>query len=54
MSSVNNEIKAEMRNKIQAPLLVLNDWHKGKEVPKNLIILAGKDIEELKRLIENL
>jgi len=53
MNRANNEIKAEMRNKIQAPLLVLNDLHKGKEVPKDLIKAAAKDIEELKQIIES-
>ncbi len=54
MKNIGEEIKAEMRNKIQAPLLVLNDLHKGKEIPKNLIKAAAGDVEELKRLIEDL
>lgn len=54
MNNVSDEIKAEMRNKIQAPVLVLDNLHKGREVPRNLIKTAAGDIEELKRLIENL
>ena len=47
-----NEIEAEMRNKIQAPLLILDNLHKGKEVSKKFIETALKDIEELRRIIE--
>ncbi len=49
-----DEVKAEMQNKIQAPLLVLDNLHKGKDGPKKLIAASLKDIEELKRLIEDL
>ena len=54
MDKIRNEIEAEMRNKIQAPLLILNNLHKGKDVPKKLVETALKDIEKLKQLIESL
>lgn len=38
----------------RASRLVLDNLHKGREVPQNLIKAAARDIEELKRLIEGL
>ena len=53
-TEIDREIKAEMRNKIQSPLLVLNNLSRGREVPKKLMEAASKDVEALEQLVESL
>lgn len=48
------ELSAEVRNKLQPSVTVLTRLSEGKEVPKHLLTLAKKDLEELVKTLENL
>lgn len=48
------ELTAEVRNKVQASVTVLMRLSEGKEVPKRMVVLAKKDLEELVKILDNL
>lgn len=48
------ELTAEVRNRLQTSVTVLMRLSEGKEIPKHLLALAKKDLEELTKTLENL
>jgi len=48
---INNEISEEIRNKIQSAYTVLELLKVNKEVPKNLVESAIKDLEEITKIV---
>ena len=48
------EIMSDIRNKLQAPFLILEHIEAGKSVPKTFFKRAGLDLIEAERLFRNL
>jgi len=48
------ETKAEIRNKLQMAITVLESLSKDKRVPKNLLITGKKDLEKILGLLDKL
>jgi hypothetical protein len=49
-----DEIKADIRNKLQAPKTALELFSEGKGASKELIDIAKKDLDEAVKLIQNI
>lgn len=45
-------MKADIRNKLQAPMTALELLSQGKEAPKNFIEMAKKELDKVVELIE--
>jgi hypothetical protein len=52
--SADEEIKADIRNKLQAALTVLELISEGKDVSKELIEIAKKDLNEAVAMCKNI
>jgi hypothetical protein len=50
---MNKELIADIRNKPQPPRTALNIISQGKEVPKEFIKTAKRDLDEVERLLKS-
>ena len=54
MNSINSELLADLRNKLQASYIVIEQLSQGKPVPENLVNLAKNNIAEIEKLLSAL
>ena len=54
MKSINAELLADLRNKIQASSIVIEQLSQGKPVPENLVNIAKNNIAEIDKLLSAL
>jgi uncharacterized protein YggU (UPF0235/DUF167 family) len=50
---MNSELIADIRNKLQAPKTALDLISEGKEMPKELIEIAKKDLDDVEHLLKS-
>ena len=48
------ELNAELRNKLQASIIVLTKLVEGKQVPRKLLLIAKKDLKKVVDLLDKL
>ena len=51
-SFLSEEVKADLRNRLQAPLTILTALKEGKKIPEALLNIGIQDIERLKKFLD--